>query len=126
MEANMNSKTTTVGHGTGNIPNDGTGMLSTAVQLHPSRLTINPGVVGLDPWLEPFKDSLRSRYSKAEKWIKTINETEGGLEKFSRVSGSKPSSHLMWSDWSARDMKSLASMCCPTMTLSIENGHPLL
>lgn len=44
----------------------------------------NPGIVQLDPWLSPFKDALRSRYSRAQKWIKTINETEGGLEKFSR------------------------------------------
>ncbi|KAF4632758.1 hypothetical protein G7Y89_g5371 [Cudoniella acicularis] len=42
------------------------------------------GVVELDPWLAPFKDSLRDRYSKVRKWITTINETEGGLEKFSR------------------------------------------
>ncbi len=42
------------------------------------------GVVQLDPWLDPFKDALRSRYSLAQKWIKNINETEGGLEKFSR------------------------------------------
>ena len=41
-------------------------------------------MVQLDPWLSPFKDALRSRYSHAQKWIKTINETEGGLEKFSR------------------------------------------
>ena len=42
------------------------------------------GVVQLDPWLSPFKDALRSRYSRAQRWIKTIDETEGGLEKFSR------------------------------------------
>ncbi|KAI9823117.1 MAG: alpha-1,4-glucan branching enzyme [Phylliscum demangeonii] len=42
------------------------------------------GVVQLDPWLSPFKDALRSRYGHAQKWIKTLNETEGGLEKFSR------------------------------------------
>ncbi|KAL8702510.1 MAG: hypothetical protein Q9201_004325 [Fulgogasparrea decipioides] len=42
------------------------------------------GVVQLDPWLSPFKDALRSRYSHAQKWIKTINETEGGLDNFSR------------------------------------------
>jgi len=42
------------------------------------------GVVQLDPWLSPFKDALRNRYSRAQKSIKTINETEGGLEKFSR------------------------------------------
>ena len=38
----------------------------------------------LDPWLSPFKDALRSRYSHAQKWIKTINDTEGGLDKFSK------------------------------------------
>lgn len=43
------------------------------------------GVVTLDPWLAPFKESLKARYNKAQDWIKTINETEGGLEKFSRV-----------------------------------------
>ena len=42
------------------------------------------GVIQLDPWLSPFKDALRSRYSHAQRWIKTINDTEGGLEKFSR------------------------------------------
>jgi 1,4-alpha-glucan branching enzyme len=55
----------------------------------------NLGVVSLDPWLEPFKDSLRSRYAKAESWIKTINDTEGGLEKFSRVG---PEKHKCASD----------------------------
>jgi 1,4-alpha-glucan branching enzyme len=49
------------------IPNDGT------------------GVVQLDPWLAPFKDALARRYKKAQDWIKTIDSTEGGLEKFSRV-----------------------------------------
>lgn len=44
------------------------------------------GVVKLDPWLEPFTASLKSRYSKAQDWIKKIDETEGGLDKFSRVS----------------------------------------
>ena len=42
------------------------------------------GVLQLDPWLEPFQGALKSRYSKAQHWIKTINETEGGLDKFSR------------------------------------------
>lgn len=43
-----------------------------------------PGVVQLDPYLEPFAPALRSRYAKATKWIQTIDQTEGGLEKFSR------------------------------------------
>ncbi|KAH8677509.1 family 13 glycoside hydrolase [Xylariales sp. PMI_506] len=48
------------------IPNDGT------------------GVVQLDPWLSPFQDALKRRYSKAQEWIKKINDTEGGIDKFSR------------------------------------------
>lgn len=51
--------------------------------LRPAYLTVS-GVVQLDPWLSPFKDALRSRYSHAQKWIKTIDETEGGLDKFSK------------------------------------------
>ncbi|KAL5605520.1 hypothetical protein FOVSG1_005667 [Fusarium oxysporum f. sp. vasinfectum] len=54
------------GGAVGDIPNDGT------------------GVVKLDPWLEPFSEALRRRFSKTQDWIKTINDTEGGLEKFSR------------------------------------------
>lgn len=42
------------------------------------------GVLQLDPWLKPFKDALKRRYSKAQQWIQTINRTEGGLEQFSR------------------------------------------
>ncbi|KAK4190278.1 alpha-glucan branching enzyme [Podospora australis] len=42
------------------------------------------GVVALDPYLSPFKDSLKRRYAKTHDWIKRIDETEGGLEKFSR------------------------------------------
>jgi hypothetical protein len=49
------------------------------------RQLIVQGVIALDPWLAPFKESLKARYNKAQEWIKTINETEGGLEKFSRV-----------------------------------------
>ena len=45
-----------------------------------------PGIVQLDGYLEPFKGALQSRFAKAQKWIKTIDETEGGLEKFSRAS----------------------------------------
>jgi 1,4-alpha-glucan branching enzyme len=48
-------------------------------------LTVLAGIVQLDGYLEPFKGALRSRFAKAQKWIKTIDETEGGLEKFSRV-----------------------------------------
>ena len=39
----------------------------------------------LDPYLSPFQDSLKRRYAKAQDWIKRIDETEGGLDKFSKV-----------------------------------------
>ncbi|EME85699.1 glycoside hydrolase family 13 carbohydrate-binding module family 48 protein [Pseudocercospora fijiensis CIRAD86] len=42
------------------------------------------GIVQLDPWLEPYSAALRSRFSKTQNWIKTIEKHEGGLEKFSR------------------------------------------
>ncbi|KAK2766213.1 alpha-1,4-glucan branching enzyme [Arachnomyces sp. PD_36] len=58
-----------------------------SVQAEPSSGQMAPdgtGVVQLDPWLEPYKDALRNRFNSAQSWIKTINDTEGGLEKFSR------------------------------------------
>lgn len=61
---------------------DGTGTLS--MNHFSYLLLINAGVVQLDPWLSPFKDALRSRYSHAQKWIRMIDDTEGGIEKFSR------------------------------------------
>ncbi|OLN80954.1 1,4-alpha-glucan-branching enzyme, partial [Colletotrichum chlorophyti] len=48
------------------IPNDGT------------------GVTKLDPWLSPFKDSLKRRYARAQDWIQRLNDTEGGIDKFSQ------------------------------------------
>lgn len=42
------------------------------------------GIVQVDPWLEPYKGALRSRFAKTQNWIKTIDKHEGGLEKFSR------------------------------------------
>lgn len=44
------------------------------------------GVLQMDPWLEPYKDVLKKRFSKAKDWIAKIEKDEGGLEKFSRVS----------------------------------------
>lgn len=43
------------------------------------------GVLQIDPWLSPFQDALKRRYSKAKEWIKTIDDTEGGLAKFTKV-----------------------------------------
>lgn len=47
---------------------------------------IHIGVIQLDPYLSPFEDALKHRFSKAQKWIQDIDQHEGGLEKFSRVS----------------------------------------
>jgi len=66
MQLNDQSANSVSGDTAGQIPTDGT------------------GVTTLDPWLSPFKDALRSRYAKAQDWIKKLEETEGGLEKFSR------------------------------------------
>ncbi len=52
----------------------------------PNEPLILSGVIQLDPSLSPFRDALRSRYSHAQKWIRTIDVTEGGLDKFSRGS----------------------------------------
>ena len=73
----------TRGPGGSKVPADGTGKILRSIGLGMSGLTCL-GVVRLDPWLSPFKDALRSRYNHAQKWIKTIDEAEGGLEKFSR------------------------------------------
>ncbi|KAK3997102.1 alpha-glucan branching enzyme [Cladorrhinum sp. PSN332] len=65
----MASNTLTNGAATAgqdDIPNDGT------------------GVIKLDPYLSPFKEALQRRFSRAHDWIKKIDETEGGLEKFSK------------------------------------------
>jgi 1,4-alpha-glucan branching enzyme len=43
------------------------------------------GVIKLDPWLEPFKETIKYRFNETQKWIKKIDDTEGGLEVFSRV-----------------------------------------
>jgi len=42
------------------------------------------GVVNIDPWLKPYSEALRHRYSAYENWVNTLNQHEGGLEKFSR------------------------------------------
>jgi hypothetical protein len=67
------------------IPSDGTG--KTCNWNSRKAADDHLGVVTLDPWLGPYKEGLRSRFSKTQAWIKTIEESEGGLEKFSRVPG---------------------------------------
>ncbi|KAL3488875.1 1,4-alpha-glucan-branching enzyme [Aspergillus germanicus] len=42
------------------------------------------GIIDLDPWLEPFREAIQRRYKYVESWINTVDETEGGLDKFSK------------------------------------------
>ena len=62
-----------------------TALVSFPLNFNGRTQLILTGVVQVDPWLSPFKEALRRRYAKAEQWIKTLDDTEGGLEKFSRV-----------------------------------------
>lgn len=99
------------------IPNDGTGKLNDPRLF--SILT-NLGVIQLDPWLEPFRDSLKHRFSKAQQWIKTIDDTEGGIEKFSRVCQA-PIDPLATANHT-RVPRSLDLMSIRRTTLHIGNG----
>ncbi|PWN41676.1 glycoside hydrolase [Ceraceosorus guamensis] len=49
-----------------------------------SKATDGTGVIGLDPWLEPFAPALRDRYSLFKSWVDKIRQTEGGLAQFSK------------------------------------------
>ncbi|KAF2754960.1 alpha-glucan branching enzyme [Pseudovirgaria hyperparasitica] len=62
------------------------GTSANSIHAHPAGEAApdGTGLVREDPYLEPFKDALKSRFSKAQAWIKTIQDTEGGLENFSR------------------------------------------
>lgn len=103
MALNSASANSTQSDAPGSVPNDGT------------------GIVQLDGYLEPFSGALKSRFSKAQQWIKTIDETEGGLEKFSRVRIAQLA--LMHAaDIAPRVMRSLASTSSPMATSSTANG----
>lgn len=68
-------------------PPDGTGQLELGIDpIYLLGHSYSTGVIQLDPWLEPFRDALRHRFGLVENWIKTIDENEGGLDKFSKVS----------------------------------------
>ena len=66
------------------IPQDGTGKHSSRDLSSNNPTDHSPGVIQLDPYLQDFAPALKSRYAKAQQWIKTINDTEGGLDKFSK------------------------------------------
>ncbi|TQS33867.1 hypothetical protein Golomagni_05774 [Golovinomyces magnicellulatus] len=42
------------------------------------------GITKFDPYLAPFSDALRKRYSKAHEWIANIDKSEGGLDQFTK------------------------------------------
>jgi 1,4-alpha-glucan branching enzyme len=48
------------------------------------RVEDGTGVIRSDPWLQPFVDALKYRYSYYLKWMSQIEETSGGLDQFSR------------------------------------------
>lgn len=48
------------------------------------RPTDGTAVVLSDPYLEPFAPFFRARHDKYTKWVETINQHEGGLDKFTR------------------------------------------
>lgn len=59
------------------------------------------GLIKLDPYLEPFEDALKRRYLRSKDWIKTIDEHEGGLERFSRVGGKTSIPCVPWMEGDA-------------------------
>ena len=64
----------------------------------------------MDPWLEPFKDSIKHRFGKAQDWIKKINETEGGLEKFTRGYerfgfNVQPNNDIVYREWAPNALR---------------------
>jgi hypothetical protein len=62
------------------------GRVGSATQFRScSSLILLIGIIDLDPWLEPFREAIQRRYKYVESWINTVDETEGGLDKFSKV-----------------------------------------
>ncbi|KAJ5152139.1 1-4-alpha-glucan-branching enzyme [Penicillium capsulatum] len=62
------------------------------------------GVLQLDPWLEPYRDVLKHRFSLVQKWAKDIEDSEGGLEKFSKGYESfgliaQPNGDIIYREW---------------------------
>ncbi|KAK9457972.1 glycoside hydrolase superfamily [Dipodascopsis uninucleata] len=49
----------------------------------PKRPREGAGILEIDPWLSPFEDALVERHERAESWLRTLDETEGGIANFS-------------------------------------------
>jgi len=94
--------------------------------------TDGTGIVEMDPWLGPFKDDLRRRFSKANEWIQKLNSHEGGLKEFSKVSQLARATPPILSSRAdirfacSRDMKSLASMLLAMGPSLIASGLQML
>ena len=93
--------------------------------------TDGTGIVEMDPWLGPFKDDLRRRFSKANEWIQKLNGHEGGLKEFSKVSQFVRAMPILSSGADimfacSRDMKSLASMLLAMGPSLIASGLQML
>jgi len=108
MDLNAAAANSTQTEAPAQVPNDGT------------------GIVQLDGYLEPFKDALKSRFSKAQQWIKAIDDTEGGLDKFSRVRPSNPPRlPLVHRSPPRRATSTSASPSGPMATSSTASGLPM-
>lgn len=92
--------------------------------------TDGTGIVEMDPWLGPFKDDLRRRFSKANEWIQKLNSHEGGLKEFSKVSQFPRAMPILSSGADmfacSRDTKSLESMLLVMGLLLIASGLQML
>ena len=87
------------------------------------------GATKLDPWLDPFKGVIHRRYKKAQEWLEIIGKTEGGIEKFSRVSA--PGSQAPPPPWSMlmtglRAPRFTASTLTPPTISPTANGPRML
>lgn len=67
-------------------------------------------LVAEDSYLEPFQGAIKHRYDLVQNWIKHIDETEGGLEKFSRgyeIMGFnvQPNGDIIYREWAPNALK---------------------
>ncbi|KAI9307970.1 1,4-alpha-glucan-branching enzyme GBE1 [Cunninghamella echinulata] len=57
-------------------------------EVEPGRVLTLPadgtGLTIIDPWLDPFKEELKKRYAYFEKYKKMIENSPGGIEKFTK------------------------------------------
>src|SRR5215469_15958201 len=105
------------------MPNDGTGKHSGIGRVFILSLFVT-GVIKLDPWLDPFKVAIKRRFDEAQKWVKKIDDTEGGLENFTKVNKVRLLIKQTLST-EFRVSRGLASMSGRTKTSCTENGRQM-